>query len=192
MSCHQCSIMLVQLQGYIIADIQIHYNIILMYDCNVYQGISFPPQFPDGLVRSPRPGITTWKSRLLCLGISRGQGNPQGSGVRVFRGQGGGCEFLTPGPIQQNPWHPWQPVTCDQIYCHTLQLLVQLLLLAVSLCLLMTMLQTLTTVQCSTFNVQPLNYHCDHNVSPLLLPLILTASLTGRDITHTHSCTCTV
>ena len=47
MSCHQCSIMLVQLQGYIIADIQIHYNIILMYDCNVYQGTSFPPQFPD-------------------------------------------------------------------------------------------------------------------------------------------------
>ena len=49
MSCHQCSIMLVQLQGYIIADIQIHYNIILMYDCNVYQGISFPPQFPDAV-----------------------------------------------------------------------------------------------------------------------------------------------
>ena len=48
MSCHQCSIMLVQLQGYIIADIQIHYNIILMYDDNVYQGISFPPQFLDG------------------------------------------------------------------------------------------------------------------------------------------------
>ena len=47
MSCHQCSIMLVQLKGYIIADIQVHYNINLMYDCNVYQGISFPPQFPD-------------------------------------------------------------------------------------------------------------------------------------------------
>ena len=35
----------------------------------------------------------------------------------------------------------------------------------------MTMLQTLTTIQHSTFNVQPLNYHCGHNVSPLLPPL---------------------
>ena len=45
---HQCSIMLVQLQGYIIADIQVHYNIILMYVYNIYLGISSPPQFPDG------------------------------------------------------------------------------------------------------------------------------------------------
>ena len=44
---HQCSIMLVQLQGYIIADIQVHYNIILMYVYNIYLGISSPPQFPD-------------------------------------------------------------------------------------------------------------------------------------------------
>ena len=39
--------MLVQLQGYIIADIQVYYNVILIYVCNVYLGISFPPQFPD-------------------------------------------------------------------------------------------------------------------------------------------------
>ena len=45
---HQCSIMLVQLQEYIIADIQVHYNIILMYVYNIYLGISSPPQFPDG------------------------------------------------------------------------------------------------------------------------------------------------
>ena len=44
---HQCSIMLVQLQGYISADIQVHYNIILMYVYNIYLGISSPPQFPD-------------------------------------------------------------------------------------------------------------------------------------------------
>ena len=47
MSYQWCSIMLVQLQGYIIADIKVHYNIILMYVYNVYLGISFPPQFPD-------------------------------------------------------------------------------------------------------------------------------------------------
>ena len=39
--------MLVQLQGYIIADIQVHCNIILMYVYNIYLGISSPPQFPD-------------------------------------------------------------------------------------------------------------------------------------------------
>ena len=44
---HLCSIMLVQLQGYIIADIQVHYNIILMHVYNIYLGISSPPQFPD-------------------------------------------------------------------------------------------------------------------------------------------------
>ena len=42
--------MLVQLQRYIIADIQVHYNIILMYVDNLYLGISSPPQFPDGTV----------------------------------------------------------------------------------------------------------------------------------------------
>ena len=35
--------MLIQLQGCIIADIQVYYSIILMYVYNVYQGISFPP-----------------------------------------------------------------------------------------------------------------------------------------------------
>ena len=48
MSYHQCSIMLVQLQGYIIADIQVYDNIILMYVYNIYLGISSPPRFPDG------------------------------------------------------------------------------------------------------------------------------------------------
>ena len=47
MNYHQCSIMLVQLQGHIIADIQVHCNIILMYIYNIYLGISSPPQFPD-------------------------------------------------------------------------------------------------------------------------------------------------
>ena len=47
MSYHQCSIMLVQSQEYIIADIQVHYNIIQMYVYNIYLGISSPPQFPD-------------------------------------------------------------------------------------------------------------------------------------------------
>ena len=47
MGCHQYSIMLVQLQGNIIADIEAYYNIILMYVYNVYQGISSPHQFPD-------------------------------------------------------------------------------------------------------------------------------------------------
>ena len=47
MSYHQCSIMLVQLPEYIIADIQVYYNTILMYVCNIYLGISSPPQFPD-------------------------------------------------------------------------------------------------------------------------------------------------
>ena len=46
---HQCSIMLVQLQGYIIADIQVHYNIIPMYIYNIYLRISSPPQFPDAM-----------------------------------------------------------------------------------------------------------------------------------------------
>ena len=49
MNYHQCSIMMVQLQGHIIADIQVHCNIILMYVYNIYLGISSPPQFPDGL-----------------------------------------------------------------------------------------------------------------------------------------------
>ena len=39
--------MLVQLQGHIIADIQVYDNIILMYGDNVYQGLSSPPRFPD-------------------------------------------------------------------------------------------------------------------------------------------------
>ena len=47
---HQCSIMLVQLQCYIIADIQVHCNIILMYVYNIYLGISSPPQFPDAVL----------------------------------------------------------------------------------------------------------------------------------------------
>jgi len=29
------------------ADIEVYYNITLMYVYNVYQGISFLPQFPD-------------------------------------------------------------------------------------------------------------------------------------------------
>ena len=48
MSYHQCPIMQAQLQGYIIVDLKIYYNIILMNVYNVYQGISFPPHFPDG------------------------------------------------------------------------------------------------------------------------------------------------
>ena len=40
------------------------------------------------------------------LGISRGWGKPQGSGVRVLRGQGGGHQFLTAQPLCQNPRHP--------------------------------------------------------------------------------------
>ena len=39
--------MLVQLQGYIIADIQVYCNIIMMYVDNTYLGISSSPQFPD-------------------------------------------------------------------------------------------------------------------------------------------------
>jgi len=31
----------------VIADIEVYYNITLMYVYNVYQGISFLPQFPD-------------------------------------------------------------------------------------------------------------------------------------------------
>ena len=38
--------------------------------------------------------------------ISRGRGKPQGSGVMVLRGQGGGHQFLTPQPLCQNPRHP--------------------------------------------------------------------------------------
>ena len=69
MNYHQCSIMLVQLQGYIIANIQVYVNIILMYVCNIYLGISSPPQFPDangsGWVRASlgQAGLhvdTTW------------------------------------------------------------------------------------------------------------------------------------
>ena len=52
MSYHQCPIMQAQLQGYIIVDLKIYYNIILMNVYNVYQGISFPPHFPD--VHPPR------------------------------------------------------------------------------------------------------------------------------------------
>ena len=47
--------MLVQLQGHIIADIQVYDNIILMYGDNVYQGISSPPRFPDERVMATRP-----------------------------------------------------------------------------------------------------------------------------------------
>ena len=47
MSYYHGSIMLVQLQEYIIANIQVYDNIILMYVCNIYLGISSPPQFPD-------------------------------------------------------------------------------------------------------------------------------------------------
>ena len=52
MNYHQCSIMMVQLQGHIIADIQVHCNIILMYVYNIYLGISSPPQFPDACNQS--------------------------------------------------------------------------------------------------------------------------------------------
>ena len=55
--------MLVQLQEYIIANIQVYVNIILMYVYNIYLGISSPPQFPDG----ERKVTLTFVNTLLCM-----------------------------------------------------------------------------------------------------------------------------
>jgi len=40
----------------VIADIEVYYNITLMYVYNVYQGISFLPQFPDERCRGNHQG----------------------------------------------------------------------------------------------------------------------------------------
>ena len=49
---------------------------------------------------------TSDPANCLCLGNSKGRGNPWGLGVRVLRGRDGGCQLLTPRPLCQNPWHP--------------------------------------------------------------------------------------
>ena len=63
--------MLVQLQGYIIADIQVYYNIILMYVYNVYLGISFPPQFPDVGGNRGRSEATNNSVSQFCIARSK-------------------------------------------------------------------------------------------------------------------------
>ena len=39
----------------------------------------------------------------MAIGKSRGGGNPWGSGVKVYKGKGGGMNFQTPDPSR----HPW-------------------------------------------------------------------------------------
>ena len=67
MNYHQCSIMLVQLQEYIIANIQVYVTIILMYVYNIYLGISSPPQFPDDMCsRLVMARHTWWQHKVEC------------------------------------------------------------------------------------------------------------------------------
>ena len=80
--------MLVQLQEYISADIQVYYNIILMYVDNVYLGISFPPHFPDVKVEFER---IDWRTQVdvasanVCEWNSWCGRNPRWKGLKIVK-----------------------------------------------------------------------------------------------------------
>jgi len=71
MGCHQYSIMLVQLQGNIIADIEAYYNIILMYGYNVYHLLtSFLMLCPALRTASPRVPVHCLPHIFLACSLS--------------------------------------------------------------------------------------------------------------------------